>query len=200
MSRYIRLSFSYPLSPRLLLLRGFAALLPVRLLCSGFMSFTCFPLRLFHLPSPDGVPLLVCALTFSCFSLNFGYISLSFLFFYMLQSRFRCFISCIVPPTSVGLIYCRLRFLFLFPRLCAVLSRSLPVRSTSLSFFHSGFLMSFPDLAHYFLVRSLCHRLLSFFSYVFLSRTFKSLQSVCPASFLVTVQPVSVYLGVHRWL
>ena len=59
-SRYIRLSFSYPLSPLFLLLWGFADLLTVHLLRSsfslGFLSFTSFRLRFFHLRVPMVFP------------------------------------------------------------------------------------------------------------------------------------------------
>ena len=50
----------------------------------------------------------------------------------------------------------------------------------------------FRPLFSYFLVRSLCLRLLSFFGSVFLFCTFESLQFLCPVSFFDTVQPFPV--------
>ena len=148
-SRYIRLSFSPVCS-------CFGASLPyLRFVCFvrfliGFSVLYQLSSSVLSPPSPDGIPLLVCALIFSCFSLDLCDIFL-FLFF--------SFISLVSLPQFRllrcssylrGLICACFAFLFLNPRLCTILSRSLPVRSMLLSFFHSGFLKSFPDFARYF--------------------------------------------------
>ena len=72
-------------------------------------------------------------------------------------------------------------FLFVFPRLCAVLSRSLPVLSASLSF-SGGFSAVFSGLCLLFSfpMRSIGHRLLGFLPFYF----FSVLSGVCSATVL----------------
>ena len=87
-----------------------------------------------------------------------------------------------ILPSSVNLLSALLPFPFL--RLYAVLSRSLLVRSASLSVFHSGFLFCVPDFDPYFLVRSLRPRLLNFFGSVFLFLYFRDFPVLLSCVFL----------------
>ena len=157
--RYIRLLFaSFALASGL---RGFT--------CDSFEFLVGFsvlyrlPLRFFHLRVP---------MVFPCWYVHS---------FQLPLLRFMDFISfiCFSPASAISSL---LLFIlpssvpFPFPRLCAVLSHSLPVRSASLSFFHSGFLIHVLDLTPCFLVRSLHPRLLSFFDSVFLFCNFETFQ------------------------
>ena len=157
----------------------------------SFLAFTCFPLQFFHLRVPMVFPCWHVHLLSIASPSVYGYIS--FICF-GLTSAVSSLALFILPPW-VNLLPASLPFPF--PRLCAVLSCSLSVRSVCLSFFLGGFLMRFPDFASYFLVRSLRHRLLRFFGFVFLFYTFETLQYVCPTFFLVAVQPFSSHQLPH---
>ena len=113
----------------------------------------------------------------------------SFIFFHVLQPRFRSFVSCVVHPPFLGsFVVCFASFSW---------AMRLPFSFSSCSsgvfvFLPQWFLVSVLGFDPYFLVRSLRPRLLSFFGSVFLFCTFETLQFFCPASFFVTVQPFPV--------
>ena len=141
---------------------------------------------------------MVCAVAFGCFSLAFGVrILVSFLFFCIHRSRFHSFVSCLVPPGSVCRLVHFFAFLFVFPRLYAVLSCSLPVLSASLSLFLRWFLVEFSGFCSlfYFHVCCLGHSLLGFIRLcLFLFCPFVCLPCDYPAYSLVTLGPFPVLL------
>ena len=111
---------------------------------------------------------------------------LSFMFFHMLQSSFRYFVSCCFSYLH-WLICCLLHFLSLgyapYFLVLFLFVRRLCLSSSVV------FLVYFPDFDPYFLVRSLHPRFLVFFDSVFIFCTFGTLQYVCPASSSLLCSP-----------
>ena len=98
-----------------------------------------------------------------------------------------------------GLVDC-FSFLFLFHRICTVLSHSFTVLLVSLSFFLRYFRAKFlcPVSCLLFFYVLLGHVLLSFLQFCFfVFCAFDIIQCVCPASFLVAVEPFTVF---HEFL
>ena len=185
--------FSSPLSARSLLFRDFAAFLAVHLHESNFLvgfSILCqLSSSVLSPPSRDSITLLVCA---NCFWLLLRCLRSStfslFFYFCIHRSRFHGFVSFCSSWLRVSLGYL-LRFPFVFPRLCAILSSSLPVLSPSLSFFLRWFPAEFSGLCSLFSfpVRSLDRSLLGFLRLcLFLFCAFGSLPCDYPTSSLVT--------------
>ena len=138
MSLHMALLFS-SLSPRLLLLQGFAALLAIRLLRSSSRWVFC------PLPASSSVFRLRVLMVFSCWFIHSFQLPLLQFMGLLLLLSFICFslasaLSCLVwfiLLSSVHLLSASLPF----PGLCAFLSHSLPVCPASLSFFHGGCLV-----------------------------------------------------------
>ena len=142
----------------------------------GCLSFASFLLRFFHLRVALVLPCWCVHIVFGCFSLAFSDRISRFSFPCIPRSRFCVFVFCFVPPGSVCRLVPCFVFLFVFSRLCAVLS--LPVLSVLLSFFMQWFPAEFSRLC-----------LLFSFTVPSLGRSL---------SFLRYVSFLSVLLGVYR--
>ena len=142
-----------------------------RIFSLSFLSFPSFRLRFFHVRVTIILPCcmrtLLSVASPSLWVINFSFFS--FPLYY--RSPFRCFVSCIAHPSFMGCLVACFAFLFLFPRMCAVLSRTLTVLLASLSFFLRWFPAAFSELCSLFsfLVHSLGHSLLSFLLLFFFS-------------------------------
>ena len=118
-----------------------------RIFLVGFLSFASFRLRFFLFRVAMVFPCWCLQIAFGCFSLAFAdQISLSFSFPLVFIGLTSAVSSCFVYPGSVcRLVKCFI-FLFVLPRLCAVLSSSLPLLSASLSFILRWFPAEFSGL------------------------------------------------------
>ena len=152
----------------------FGASLPSSRFVCFWSNFLCGFTILYRLlssvrspPSRDSIPSLVCANCFRLLLPRFRWqLSLLFFRFCIRRSCFLCFVSCFVHPGSACCSVTCFSFLSVFPRLCVVLSRSLPVLSASLFFFLRWFPAEFSGLCLLvsFPVQSLGHSLLWFSS------------------------------------
>ena len=112
--------FSFTLSARLLLLRGFAAYLAVCLLGSTFsrcvfISFPSFRLRFFLLRVSIVFPCWCVRIAFGCLSLTCSNTFLFLFFSFCVHwSCLQCFVSCFVPSGSVCRLVTCFAFIFVF--------------------------------------------------------------------------------------